>query len=124
MPATLRECALAIFPNRCEGGTNLVAMEALACGVPTYVADNTGQKDLVELLGCNALTNQQPVKSSPHMASVEDWGESDVDEVIAAMEFVYQNREAEKAKAVMRAEKLKAFDWALVNDRLLDAIQT
>jgi glycosyltransferase involved in cell wall biosynthesis len=37
----------AIFPNRAEGGTNLVAMECMACGVPTYIRASTGQADLV-----------------------------------------------------------------------------
>ncbi len=67
MPWVLRECDMAVFPNRCEGGTNLVAMEAMACGVPTYVAYNTGQKDLVDLIGCGAFRTQKPVKPSPDM---------------------------------------------------------
>ena len=43
----MSECDVAVFPNRCEGGTNLVAMEALACGVSTVVAANSGQLDLL-----------------------------------------------------------------------------
>jgi glycosyltransferase involved in cell wall biosynthesis len=37
---------VAVFPNRCEGGTNFVAMEAMACGVPTVVRAEYGQADL------------------------------------------------------------------------------
>jgi glycosyltransferase involved in cell wall biosynthesis len=33
MPEVLREADVAVFPNRCEGGTNLVAMEALSSGL-------------------------------------------------------------------------------------------
>ena len=47
MPRVLREMDVAVFPNRCEGGTNLVAMECMACGVPAIVASNTGQRDLI-----------------------------------------------------------------------------
>ena len=36
VPGILRKVDAALFPNRCEGGTNLVAMEALAMGVPLY----------------------------------------------------------------------------------------
>lgn len=36
----------AVFPNRCEGGTNLVAMECMACGVPLLLSMTAGQGDL------------------------------------------------------------------------------
>ena len=47
MARVLREVDVAVFPNRCEGGTNLVAMECMACGIPTILSNNTGHKDLV-----------------------------------------------------------------------------
>jgi glycosyltransferase involved in cell wall biosynthesis len=37
---------VALFPNRCEGGTNFVAMEAMACGVPTLISGGYGHGDL------------------------------------------------------------------------------
>ena len=47
MPHVVREADVALFPNRCEGGTNLVAMECLACGIPTILSANTGHLDLL-----------------------------------------------------------------------------
>ena len=38
--------ALALFPNRAEGGTNLVAMELGSVAVPIAVTPTTGQRDL------------------------------------------------------------------------------
>jgi glycosyltransferase involved in cell wall biosynthesis len=122
MPTVLHECDVALFPNRAEGGTNLVAMEAMACGVPTFVSNNPGQKDLVEIFDCGAFHNQPSVKAPPDMMSVEDWGETDVDEVVAAMEKVYTERAASRAAALVAAEKMKAFDWSLVNDKFLDVV--
>ncbi len=119
MPFVLRECDVALFPNRCEGGTNLVAMEAMACGIPTYVANNTGQRDLVDLLGCGAFNVQKPVKPSPNMASTEDWGETDVDEVVAVLERTFEQREESRRNAAVVAEKIKEWDWGLVNEKLL-----
>jgi glycosyltransferase involved in cell wall biosynthesis len=119
MPLVLRECDIAVFPNRCEGGTNLVAMEAMACGVPTYVAYNTGQKDIVDLMGAEALHSQKPVKPSPDMNSVMDWGESDVDEVVEAFERVYTSRAAAAQKAAKVAEGMKAWEWGGLNEKLL-----
>src|SRR6185437_8484478 len=41
MPHVIREADVALFANRCEGGTNLVAMECLASGVPCILSANT-----------------------------------------------------------------------------------
>lgn len=122
MPDILRGCDAAIFPNRCEGGTNLVAMEALACGVPVFVAANTGQKDLIDLLGCGALTCQKPVKPTASHMSVEGWGESDVDEVVAALERIYDRPTEARAAAVLIAEKMKSWDWDNQNEKLLRVV--
>jgi glycosyltransferase involved in cell wall biosynthesis len=42
MASVYRECDVALFLNRAEGGTNLVAMERLACGVTTILSDGRG----------------------------------------------------------------------------------
>jgi glycosyltransferase involved in cell wall biosynthesis len=122
MPSVLRECDIALFPNRCEGGTNLVAMEAMACGVPTYVSYNTGQKDLVDLIGCGALRTQKPVKAAPDMQTLEDWGETDLDEVVAAMEYVYDNRQKAKQDALALAATMAAWEWGVLNEKLLQIV--
>jgi glycosyltransferase involved in cell wall biosynthesis len=122
MPFVLRECDVAIFPNRCEGGTNLVAMEALACGVPTYVAYNTGQKDLVDLIGCGGFKNQTPVKGVSVLRSVADWGETNVDEVVEKLEYVYANRVEAKKQALAAAANVAAWQWGSLNEKLLQIV--
>lgn len=47
MPFVYRECDVAAFPSRVEGGTNLVAMECIACDVHTLLSDCTGHQDLL-----------------------------------------------------------------------------
>jgi glycosyltransferase involved in cell wall biosynthesis len=42
-----RNTDVGIFPNRCEGGTNLVLMEYMACGRAVVASDNTGHADVV-----------------------------------------------------------------------------
>ncbi len=42
---------LGVFPNRCEGGTNLVLMEYMACGRPVLANHTTGQKDVIGRFG-------------------------------------------------------------------------
>lgn len=122
MPPVLRECDAAIFPNRCEGGTNLVAMECMACGVPTIVADNTGQTDLVELLGCRAFEGRRPVKPAPDMPTLQDWGETDPDAVVAALEKIYTDRADAAAYATVCAEKIKTWDWGPQNEKILQLV--
>ncbi len=122
MPWVLRECDVAIFPNRCEGGTNLVAMEAMACGVPTYVAYNTGQKDIVDLMGAGGFMTQKPVKSSPVMNTLQDWGETDVDEVVEKMEYVYTHRDEAKRNAKVVADKMAAWEWGPLNEKFLQIV--
>jgi glycosyltransferase involved in cell wall biosynthesis len=81
MAPIYRECDVALFPNRAEGGTNLVAMEAIACDVPAIVSHNTGHRDLIGLPGVLPLERQRQVAGA-----WEEWGESDVDEIVAALE--------------------------------------
>jgi glycosyltransferase involved in cell wall biosynthesis len=122
MPSVLRECDMAVFPNRCEGGTNLVAMEAMACGVPTYVAYNTGQKDLVDMIGCEGFRAQTAVKAPPTIPTVQDWGETDVDEIVAAMEKVFSNRADSRRAAADVAERMKNWTWGSLNEKLLKIV--
>lgn len=115
-------CDMAVFPNRCEGGTNFVAMECLASGVPTYVSANTGHLDLIDLVGCEALRAQSPVPPQASFLSTEGWGQTDVDEVVAAMEAVYANPAAARQKAAVTAAAMKAWDWGLQNEKMLAVI--
>jgi glycosyltransferase involved in cell wall biosynthesis len=84
MAPIYRECDVALFPNRAEGGTNLVAMECLACGVPTILSDNTGHRDLLRMgLGHRLAQHPSDVWS--------EWGESDVEEVVEVLEWAFRN---------------------------------
>jgi len=103
-PAVLREADVAVFPNRCEGGTNLVAMEAMAVGLPVILSDNTGHRDLIDDgRVCLPLRRQSAVQGEGMGA--EGWGESDVEEILDRLEWVYAHRA--EAAAVGRA----AADW-------------
>jgi len=94
MPQILRECDVALFPNRAEGGTNLVAMECMACGVPCVVSANTGHLDLLRGDSCVPLKRQMPVAPIPFLGygQTEGWGESDVEEAVEALEGIWRDR--------------------------------
>lgn len=83
MPSVLREMDVAVFPNRCEGGTNLVAMECMACGLPVILSRNTGHLDLISPENCFPLDHQTPLDGyRAGVGTVPGWGESNVREVV------------------------------------------
>ncbi|MDQ2101734.1 glycosyltransferase [Azospirillum isscasi] len=118
IPAVLAECHAAIFPNRCEGATNLVAMEAMACGVPVILSANTGHLDLIQDGNCLPLRRQSAVADPTGRR--RHWGESSVEEAVELLETLYTDRaaarsRAEAAQAFLRGERTwRAFAEAFV----------
>ena len=123
----LADCDAALFPNRCEGATNLVAMEAMACGVPVVLSNNTGHRDLLKSPSqgddlCLTLDHQMPVADRD--GSRFGWGESSVDELVEALERIHADRSAARA----RADRAKAFirterTWRAFAESFVDATQ-
>jgi glycosyltransferase involved in cell wall biosynthesis len=114
MPQLLRQMDVALFTNRCEGGTNLVAMECMACGVPTILSANTGHLDLIEEDNCFAL-QRQGVLDEPAARPFGDtpgWGESDVDEAVELLERAYLDREEAARRGERGAATLGRLTWA------------
>jgi glycosyltransferase involved in cell wall biosynthesis len=121
MGRVVRDMDVAVFPNRCEGGTNLAAMEVMASGIPTVLSANTGHLDIITDEGCYALTRQGPVTGGPDGA--DDWGESSIDEIEEALEWAYANREAAKEMGQKGADAMSAISWPTQIDQLIDAIR-
>jgi glycosyltransferase involved in cell wall biosynthesis len=120
MARVLREMDVALFPNRCEGGTNLVAMECLACGIPTIVSDNTGHKDLVATGAPYPLALQRPVAFDG--IGTEGWGESDIDEIVEALERVWRDRQAARCRGAFGAATMDDWAWPCFAKRLRDTL--
>ena len=120
LPPVIRECDVAIFPNRCEGGTNLVAMETLALGVPSLLSANTGHMDLLDRQIGFALADQSPVPGADASPDHDVWGESSVDEIVERLEAVYRNREAFREVALAHARLMEDLSWTRQIDRLMD----
>jgi glycosyltransferase involved in cell wall biosynthesis len=121
MPTILREMDCAIFPNRSEAATNLVAMEAMACGVPVVIARNTGMTDLIEDGNCIALERQGKVDDrivSPAGWGTDGWGETDVEELIEAMERLYASTETRKQIAAKGVTAMAERTWKNHAERL------
>ncbi len=113
MPSVLREMDAAVFTNRAEGGTNLVAMECMACGVPVVLSRNTGHLDLIKNGNCYPLEDQRAVADRWNgVGDVQCWGESQVDEVVERLEQIFEDREEAKRRGLRAARMMQRLTWA------------
>lgn len=69
-------CDLAVFPNRAEGGHNLVAAEALAASIPVAASDGTGQRHLLDH-GAAALDGEPVTATCKLYRGMDGWIEVD-----------------------------------------------
>jgi len=119
MPEILREMSVAVFPNRAEGGTNLVAMECMACGLPTIISRNTGHTDIIGSDDCYSLDDQrQTSRGFADFDGVDGWGESQVDEVVERLERVFSNPEEAAQRGRRAAEHMARFTWQATAEKV------
>jgi len=111
---------LGIFPNRSEGGTNLVLMEYMACGKPVIATNCTGHKDIVNsnnsLLLENNTIREYLDDNNEHYAT---WDEPDLNELVEKIEFAYQHRDQIEKLGKQAGSDLAEFTWAHMAERLL-----
>ncbi len=115
----LREADVAVFPNRCEGGTNLAAMESLACGIPTVLSANTGHLDLIQPGSAYPLHTQTPISSGNPTHGSVGWGESDIEEIIETLETIHANRHQAQIVGAAAANMMQSWSWERQVKRLL-----
>ncbi len=83
MAKVYRNTDVGLFPNRCEGGTNLVLMEYMACGKPVVAVETTGHADIVNssnalIIGVRGETTIHDKDGIP----VARWPEPDLDDAV------------------------------------------
>ncbi|UCD82316.1 MAG: glycosyltransferase family 4 protein [Desulfobacterales bacterium] len=118
-----RHTDLGIFPNRCEGGTNLVLMEYMACGKPVIASNTSGHKDIVSPQNALLLNDLRDV----HITGADGglmacWQEPSLDELVAQIEYAYHHREEINTIGQRAGEDLKKFTWSHSAQQLLDLI--
>ena len=98
---------IGVFPNRCEGGTNLVLMEYLACGRPVVANDSTGQKDVLD-------------REYAYIVSPKNDADL-LDQTIEGIEWAYDHR-GELQKMGDKADKaMDSFTWNITAEKFLEA---
>lgn len=122
MPEVFREVDIAVFPNRCEGGTNLVAMEALSCGVRCAISNNTGHKDIIQPhINCIPLMRQKPITGGLN-TRMQDWGESDIEEILQVLQRAYDGTLPLNTADIRGSMRLHTWERAI--GQLLTEVET
>jgi glycosyltransferase involved in cell wall biosynthesis len=87
MPYVYQNTDVGLFPNRCEGGTNLVFMEYMAMGKPAIASYSTGHKDLTGYKRIECPRERTIMfETGPQL-----WPEPDLEQTIELLEVAYQN---------------------------------
>jgi glycosyltransferase involved in cell wall biosynthesis len=115
-----RNTAVGVFPNRCEGGTNLVLMEYMACGKPVIASYASGHTDIVNPNNALLLNDLRDwVLTGPDRRPFARWQEPSVEELVAKIEFAYHHREAIGRLGQRAGEEMKRFTWKHSAEHLL-----
>lgn len=103
---------IGIFPNRCEGGTNLVLMEYMACGKPVIASYTSGHRDIINENNSILLKKLKPFDlTNQSQERIAEWEDPDLEETIEAMEFCYQNRDSIKNLGDQAGKDMINFTW-------------
>jgi len=123
MARVYRNSDVGLFPNRCEGGTNLVLMEYMACGGPAIASFGSGHMDVL------TDDNSLPLRHL-RQATVRDgdgppkaWHDPDLEEIVEKLEWAYQNREKLGVIAVRAARDMTRFSWTATARGFLALLQ-
>jgi glycosyltransferase involved in cell wall biosynthesis len=113
---------IGVFPNRCEGGTNLALMEYMACGKPVIASYNTGHMDILNEGNSIRLIEQQLHKFQPHPGYDAEWYEPSLDELISKIEWAYDHREATKEIGIEGSKTMRGFTWERVANQIIEVM--
>jgi glycosyltransferase involved in cell wall biosynthesis len=112
-----------LFPNRCEGATNLVMMEYMSCGRPVVATNFSGHRDILTNANSLRLTRWLPLRLTENGREVASWCEPDLDEVLAQLEAAYSNRSALNQIGMQAALDLAEWTWERAAKRFLDILE-
>jgi len=94
--AIMNQTDIGLFPNRKEGGTNLVLMEYLATGHPVVASVDTGQADVLSMEYSFMLSNRS------------------VDNMVDYLESAYKNRDILKDMGNKARKAMDNFSWEIM----------
>lgn len=111
MPRIYRNTDVGLFPNRCEGGTNLVMMEYMACGKAVMASYNTGHKDVLTTGNSLMLTQMRSLSISANGQPVAVWEEPNIDEILENLDWAYHHRDELGAIGGRASHAMSQLTW-------------
>lgn len=114
---------IGVFPNRCEGGTNLVLMEYMACAKPVIASNTSGHRDIITKDNALLLNQFKEIKiQNNEGALVARWQDPSLDELVACLEYAYHHRDELQKTGRRAGEDLKHFTWKRSGEHLATII--
>ncbi len=114
---------IGLFPNRCEGGTNLVLMEYMASGRPVIASYSSGHTDIINNQNSLMLTDLKEFNLYKDEKLYAKWEEAKIDEIVSAIEFAYGNRDGIKEIGRNAAEFMENFTWTNTAKSLITTME-
>ncbi len=125
LPGVMLGTDIGLFPNRCEGGTNLMMMEYMACGLPIIATDGTGHADILNTENSMHLKLSDAVYVEGTIPNDRvEWLDPNIDEVVDYIEWAYNNRDnlADYGHAAAKTIQ-EQFTWEHAAERLVTTIE-
>ena len=98
-----------LFPNRGEGGNNMVMCEYMACGRTVIASDMTGHADVITSENALPLTRYRPYHYQHHAEGV--WFEATVAEIVEQLEYAYTHKTELRLKGLKAVEDMSRLNW-------------
>lgn len=117
----MNRCDVALFPNRCEAGTNLVLMEAMSCGLPVIATTEHGHADVTGHLPKPFAIGGKRFTVEEGGMAVAEWYEPGLEETIEALEHAYVSRGSLSVHGQRNRDAMARFTWTACAQSLLDA---
>lgn len=130
LASLIKQADTAVFMSRCEGGTNLMAMETLACGIPTLLSQNTGHLDLLDgkqphAIGVTQSTDKMNPKQLSEAYGGDEqniWGETDPDALVEEWVSQFKKKEYWRANVSEHGSKMTEWCWDKSMGKLMDVL--
>ncbi|GFO70872.1 hypothetical protein GMLC_44510 [Geomonas limicola] len=104
---------LGLFPNRCEGGNNMVMCEYMACGRAVIASNTSGHADVIDDQGAYPLFSYRPMVVGGGGAPVTSvWEEPSLEEVLVGLEWAYAHRDELPVKGAAAAQAMQKLSWS------------